>query len=61
MKVETVEQYQLLKWLKEHFLMDDIHLKLLDRSRIRITDKNNDTAIITYKKDHTISFNYQED
>jgi len=56
MKAKTIEQYHILEWLKKHFLMVHINVELLDRNHIKITDTNNDVAIITYNKDRSISF-----
>ena len=42
MKVETVQQYYVLQYLKENFYMEYIKLELIDRYTIRVKDINND-------------------
>lgn len=49
MKVETVEQYKALQFIKENFNIEAIELELIDKCSIGITDKNNDRMIVSYK------------
>lgn len=42
MKVETVQQYYVLQYLKENFDMEYIKLTLIDRYTIRVKDMNNE-------------------
>lgn len=49
MKVETVEQYKVLEFLKENFYMESIKLKLIDRYTIEVTDGNGDTMNFKYE------------
>lgn len=42
MKVETVQQYYVLQYLKDNFDMEYIKLTLIDRYTIRVKDMNND-------------------
>ena len=42
MKVETVQQFYVLQYLKDNFDMEYIKLELIDRYTIRVKDINND-------------------
>lgn len=42
MKVETVQQYYVLQYLKENFDMEYIKLTLIDRYTIRVKDANDE-------------------
>lgn len=42
MKVETVQQYYVLQYLKDNFDMEYIKLTLIDRYTIRVKDANGD-------------------
>lgn len=42
MKVETVQQYYVMEYLKENFYMEYITMTLIDRYTIRVKDSNND-------------------
>lgn len=42
MKVETVQQYYVMEYLKENFDMEYIKLTLIDRYTIRVKDMNNE-------------------
>lgn len=42
MKVETVQQYYVLQYLKDNFDMEYIKLELIDRYTIRVKDANGD-------------------
>ena len=50
MKVNTVEQYKVLEFIKDKFHMADIELKLIDRNTIEVTDQNGD--IMQFKYDN---------
>ena len=49
MKANTVEQYHILKWLKDNFDMECLTISFIDRCNLRIKDMNGDEAIVTYK------------
>lgn len=42
MKVETVQQYYVMQYLKDNFYMEDLKLTLIDRYTIRVQDINGD-------------------
>lgn len=42
MKVETVQQYYVMEYLKDNFDMEYIKLELIDRYTIRVKDVNNE-------------------
>lgn len=56
MKVNTIEQYKVLKYIEDNFEMNYITLELIDRYTIRITDTNNDSMDFIYK-DGNIVYN----
>lgn len=45
MKVDTIEQFKVLEFLKSNFEMDYIELELLDRCSIKVTDPTGDTLV----------------
>lgn len=42
MKVETVQQYYVLQYLKDNFYVEELKLTLIDRYTIRVKDSNNE-------------------
>lgn len=42
MKVETVQQFYVLQYLKKNFFIEELELTLIDRYTIRVQDANND-------------------
>ena len=42
MKVDTIQQFYVLEYLKENFYMEYINLTLIDRYTIRVKDVNGD-------------------
>ena len=42
MKVETVQQFYVMEYLKDNFDMEYIKLELIDRYTIRVKDSNGD-------------------
>ena len=42
MKVDTVQQFYVMEYLKENFDMEYIKLTLIDRYTIRVKDMNNE-------------------
>lgn len=49
MKVNTIEQFKVLEFLKSNFEMDCIELELLDRYSIKVTDKTGDILTFRYE------------
>jgi|GEM_PF-1983363 len=48
-KAKTVEQYHLIKHIKEHFIENSIDVELVKSNAVRITDKFDNSAILVYK------------
>lgn len=48
MKVNTVEQFKVLQFLKEQFELELFELELLDRYSIKITDSTGDKMIFKW-------------
>lgn len=55
MKVDTIEQFKILEFIRANFEMQHIIVKLIDNNNIEVTDSNKDTIIISYK-DNKIVF-----
>jgi len=49
MKVNTVEQFKVLEFIKAHFIMEEVTLKLIDRYTIELTDKTGETLNFSYE------------
>jgi hypothetical protein len=49
MKVNTVEQFKALEFIKAHFIMEEVTLKLIDRYTIELTDKVGETLNFSYE------------
>lgn len=47
-QVDTIEQFKVLAYLKQHFCIDEVSLYLLDRFTIKLIDKNNDIGYFKY-------------
>ena len=47
-QVDTIEQFKVLTYLKEHFNTDEVNLYLLDRFTIKLVDKNSDIDYFKY-------------
>lgn len=59
MHCDTIAQYKVYKWIKNHFDMNYLSLELVDDNAIRITDTNDNTAMISYKKNY-ITIEYSD-
>lgn len=42
MKVQTIEQYKILEYIKENFFIDKLEIKLINRNTVEITDIKNE-------------------
>lgn len=42
MKVETLQQYYVMEYLKDNFYVEELKLTLIDRYTIRVKDGNNE-------------------
>ncbi len=47
-QVDTIEQFKVLSYLKQHFNTDEIDLYLLDRFTIKLVDKSGDVGYFRY-------------
>jgi len=47
-QVDTIEQFKVLAYLKQHFNTDEVDLYLLDRFTIKLVDKNDDVGYFRY-------------
>ena len=46
MIVNTIAQYKCLLWLTEHFVLESLHIQIINNATLEITDKNNEQALI---------------
>lgn len=46
MKVETLEQFQCLDWIKKHFYIDDLEIEIINQNTLQIKDVNGQNAFI---------------
>lgn len=49
-KVDTIEQFYILRYLKDNLNTDNFDLYLLNRNKIKVIDKYNDTLYFEYDK-----------
>lgn len=49
MKVNTVEQFKVLEFLKANFVIEEVTLKLIDRYTIELTDKTGESMNFKYE------------
>lgn len=49
MKVETVEQFKIMEYLKQNFNINCIEIKLIDRYSIEVTDSTGEKMIFFHK------------
>ena len=47
-QVNTVQQFKILAYLKQHFNLNEVSLYLVDRYTIRLVDKNNKQGYFKY-------------
>jgi len=50
-QVDTIEQFKVLSYLKQHFNTDKVDLYLLDRFTIKLIDKNDDIGYFRYNSE----------
>ncbi len=58
-QVNTVEQFKVLSYLKQHFDIDSVNLYLVDRFTIKLVDCNKDVAYFKYNTE-TKEVNFYE-
>ena len=49
-KVDTIEQFYILRYLKDNLNTDNFDLYLLNRNKIKVIDKYNDILYFEYDK-----------
>lgn len=54
MKVNTVEQFKVLEYIKANFIMEEVTLKLIDRYTIELTDKTGENIKFKYENGSVI-------
>lgn len=53
-KVDTIEQFYILRYLKDNLNTDNFDLYLLNRNKIKVIDKYNDTLYFEYDKQNKV-------
>lgn len=53
-KAQTVEQYQIIKWLEQNFYIEALKISFIDKSTVLIEDINGETATVRYKSKNDI-------
>lgn len=48
MRVDTIEQFKVLQFIRETFKMDCISVELQDRCSLKVTDERNQSLIFAY-------------
>ncbi len=51
LKVNTVEQFHIVRYIQENFNVEAIEIELLDRNKVKVTDFAGDSAEFTYNKE----------
>ena len=54
MKVNTVEQFKVLEFIKANFIMEEVTLKLIDRYTIELTDNTGESLNFKYENDKIV-------
>lgn len=48
MKVQSVEQFKVLEFIKANFFIEEVSLELIDRYTIKLTDKTGESMNFKY-------------
>jgi len=48
MKVNTVEQYHIMKWLEQNFYAEALNVTLINKTTVFIEDRNGEKATVSY-------------
>lgn len=58
-QVDTIEQFKVLAYLKDHLSIDEFAVYLIDKFTIKVIDKNKEQGYFKYNK-QTKSVNFYE-
>lgn len=47
--VKTIAQYCIMRWLEINFHLSYLKFEFISQNEARITDRNNETAIVAYE------------
>lgn len=47
--VKTIAQYCIMRWLEINFHLSYLKIEFISQNEARITDRNNETAIVAYE------------
>ena len=53
-KVRTIEQFKILDFLKENFLIENLEIIIVSNTTLKVVDKKKDSLIFTYKNGEII-------
>ena len=48
-KVRTIEQFKILDFLKQNFLIKNLEIIIVSNTTLKVVDKKKDSLIFTYK------------
>ena len=51
LKVNTIEQFHIMRHIQENFHVEAIEIELLDRNKVKVTDSAGDSAEFTYNEE----------
>jgi len=54
-KVNTIEQYKVLEFIKANFYVEAITVEIVDKFTLKVTDKNNETALFRLNDDGEVA------
>lgn len=46
---KTIAQYCIMRWLEANFYLGSLKVEFISSNEARITDRNNETAILAYE------------
>ena len=49
-KAKTIEQFKILTHIRENFYIEELQIELIGTDKVRIRDKNGDSAVFHYKR-----------
>ena len=50
-KVNTIEQFHIMRHIQENFHVEAIEIELLDRNKVKVTDSAGDSTEFIYNKE----------
>ena len=54
MRVDSIKQYLILKWIEENFILDEVHILLVEDNCVEVMDKNLDFLLLSVNEENEI-------